>query len=233
MPVQQPSRSRAFLELTLVLGLAALIYGIGYFTDNTALGLVSIAAAWAVIRTLLRRRQSGWGEYGLCRPSHWKRTLALTLLGVAVLHALIRTLKPLIIKHITGTPLDVSRFEAVRGDPLALFLGLMIVWTVAAFGEEMVFRGYVLNRTAELFGFPGKSRWLWAVILSSLAFGLGHIYQGWTGVILSAIAGMVYCGAYFLDGRCLWAPILIHGLYDTSVFLALFLGLENKLPGLG
>jgi len=233
MQVQTPSRSGIFLELTLVLGLAALIYGIGYFRDNSALGLVSIAAAWAVIGALLRRRHSGWEEYGLRRPSRWKRTLALTLLGVAFLHVLIRMLKPLIVKHITGAALDISRFEALRGDPKALFLGLLIVWTVAAFGEEMVFRGYVLNRTAALIGFPVRSRWLWAVFLSSLVFGLGHIYQGWTGVILSGIAGMVYCGAYVLDGRCLWAPILIHGIYDTSAFLILFFGADKGLFGSG
>ncbi len=229
MPVQQPSRSRIFLEMTVVLGLAALIYGLGYLKDNTALGLVSISAAWIVIGISLKRRQSGWGEYGLRRPPSWKRTLVLALMGAAVLHVLIRMLKPLITEHITGAPLDISRFEAVRGDFPALLLGLLIVWTVAAFGEEMVFRGYVLNRTADLIGLPGLSRWLWAVLLSSLVFGLGHIYQGWTGVILSGIAGMVYCGAYFLDGRCIWAPILIHGIYDTSAFLILFFGLDKGL----
>ncbi len=71
------------------------------------------------------------------------------------------------------------------------------------------------------------------MILCSLVFGLGLIYQGWTGVILSGIAVIVYCGAYFLDGRCLWAPILIHGVYDTSAFLILFFGLDKGFLGSG
>jgi membrane protease YdiL (CAAX protease family) len=233
MQDQRLVRTKALKELILVMGLAAFVYGIGYFTDTAALGLLSIAVAWAVARTLLRQRRSGWYEYGYQRPRRWKRTAAVALLGVAALHVLVWSLKPLIVEHVTGTPLDISRFEAVRGDPLALLLGLLIVWTIAAFGEEMVFRGYVLNSIASVFAPKVKSRWLWAVILSSCVFGLGHIYQGWTGVILSGIAGAVYCGAYFLDGRCLWAPILIHGIYDTSVFLTLFFGWDKGLFGPG
>ena len=99
--LQMPSRLRSLVELALVLGLAALIYGLGITTDNTALGLVSIAAAWVVILTLQRRRGAGWGEFGLHRPSRWKRTLALTLLGVVVLHVLILILKPLLWSPVT------------------------------------------------------------------------------------------------------------------------------------
>ncbi len=230
---QHMPRIRIILEMLLVLGPAALVYTIGILTNHTGLGLVSIVAAWIVIRALLRRRGMGWGTFGLRRPARWRKTLTLTLGGVVLLHVLIRIMKPFLSEHVTGEPLDLSHFESLRSDPLVLILGLLIVWTVAAFGEEMVFRGFVLNRTSQFFSSRGTSRWWSAVILSSVVFGLGHIYQGWTGVILSAIAGLVYCAAYFLDGRCLWAPILIHGLYDTSVFLILFLGLENKLPGLG
>jgi len=230
---QHMPRSRILLEMLWVLGPAALVYMIGILTDNTGLGLVSIVAAWLVIRELLRRRGKGWGTYGLRRPARWRKTLTIILGGVVLLHVLIRIMKPFLSEYVTGEPLDLSRFESLRGDPLVLILGLLIVWTIAAFGEEMVFRGYMLNRTSRMLSSTGKSGWGGAVVLSSVVFGLGHIYQGWTGVILSAIAGVVYCAAYFLDGRCLWAPILIHGIYDTSVFLALFLGLENKLPGLG
>ena len=230
---QPMPRSRIILEMIWVLGPAALVYGAGILTHNTGLGLVSIVAAWFVIRALLRSRREGWGIFGLHRPASWKRTMTLTLAGVILLHALIRTLKPVITKYVTGMPLDISRFEALRGDPLALLFGLLIVWTVAAFGEEMVFRGYLLNRSSQLFSSVGTSRWWGAVILSSLIFGLGHIYQGWTGVILSAIAGVVYCACYFLDGRCLWTPILIHGLYDTSAFLIIFLGVDRNFSGLG
>ena len=225
-------RSRILLEMFWVLGPAALVYTIGILTDNTGLGLVSIVAAWLLIRAFLGRRGESWGTLGMRKPARWGRTLLLTLGGVALLQALVRVLKPVLSTYITGQPIDLSRFEGLRGDPLALILGLLIVWTVAAFGEEMVFRGYVLNRTALVLSSKGKRAWWGAVLISSSVFGLGHIYQGWTGVILSALAGVVYCAAYFLDGRSLWAPILIHGLYDTSAFLALFLGLDSHLPGL-
>jgi membrane protease YdiL (CAAX protease family) len=49
-------------------------------------------------------------------------------------------------------------------------LWLMTSWILAAFGEEMVFRGYSLNRMANL---PGRSRagWVAGLIGSFNLFG--------------------------------------------------------------
>ena len=69
-----------------------------------------------------------------------------------------------------------------------------------------------------------------AALLSSLLFGLGHIYQGLSGMILSTLVGLLYIGAYFINGRNLWAPNLIHGIYDTTAFFTIFLSLDRKIP---
>jgi membrane protease YdiL (CAAX protease family) len=220
------SRIPLSLELSAVLAITALIYGFGIMSDRPALGLISVAAAWGVAGLALRLRGQSWKAVGLNRPGAWRQTWIISLAGAGLLYGLVRLLKePL--TRLTGRPLDISLFEALRGDPVALLGGLLVVWCIAAFGEEMVFRGYMLNRIAQVLR-GSKPGWTAAVGISSLIFGLGHIYQGPTGMILSGMAGLVYCGAYLMDGRRLWAPVLIHGLYDTGAFLILYLNLDRS-----
>ena len=40
--------------------------------------------------------------------------------------------------------------ERITGDIKLALLGLLIVWTFAAFGEEIAYRGYLLTRMAEI-----------------------------------------------------------------------------------
>jgi membrane protease YdiL (CAAX protease family) len=55
-------------------------------------------------------------------------------------------------------------------------------------GEELVWRGYILNRVADLIG---RSRLGWTVSIGivSVVFGLAHFNQGWTGIIENSIDG--------------------------------------------
>jgi membrane protease YdiL (CAAX protease family) len=226
MQSSYPTRTK-LVDLVCVLGAAALLYGVGMITGRTAWGLLSVAGAWIVAGMRLRRRGSHWRDVGLRWPASWMKTLGLVIIGVPAIHGLVRWLSPLL-ADLTGQPVDLSRFEALRGDPAALVTGLLVVWTIAAFGEEMLVRGFVLNKAAELFHRP-IAGWAAGVFLSSLVFSLGHLYQGLSGVILTFLVGLVYCAAYFLSGKCLWAPILIHGLYDSAAFLLIFLDLDRTL----
>lgn len=216
--------SKAVLEILMILIITTLIYATGFYFENTALGLFSIVAAWLLIWGFMRKNKKSWKELGFKKPHSWPRTWLVALTGAAGIHFIIgKLLKPQITK-VTG-PLDISEFASIPGNPAALALGLLVVWTLAAFGEEMVFRGYFLNRLAGLF----KRRhfaWTFAILISSCIFGFGHIYQGFAGVILAFAAGILYCLAYFFNLRNLWAPILMHGIYDTFAFLILFFGLE-------
>jgi membrane protease YdiL (CAAX protease family) len=74
-----------------------------------------------------------------------------------------------------------------------------------------------------------KTGWIIACIVNSVIFGIGHTYQGISGVILLTIVGLLYALFYLASGRNLWVPILIHGLYDTSAFLVIFFSLDRPL----
>lgn len=211
-------------NIFLILFITAVIYAAGLYFKNTALGLFSILVAWLLIWALIKKEKSSWKDFGFNRPKGWPRTWLIAILGVLCIHILVgKLLKPQITK-LTG-PLNLSEFESIYDNPSALALGLLVVWTLAAFGEEMVFRGYFLNSITGLFK-KGRFVWLLGVFISSAIFGLGHIYQGFSGVILAFVVGVLYCLVYFLNHRNLWAPILMHGLYDTFAFLILYFGLE-------
>jgi CAAX protease family protein len=76
--------------------------------------------------------------------------------------------------------------------------------------EEVVFRGWLLGTLHATAGLSGT-----ALILAAAAiFGLAHIYQRITGVVLTGILGALFCVLYVATGSLL-VPILLHILIDV------------------
>jgi membrane protease YdiL (CAAX protease family) len=73
-----------------------------------------------------------------------------------------------------------------------------------SFAEEIVMRGYMIDRLERLFG---KS-WL-AILIASLLFGSYHVYQGLLGAGSAVFIGMVF-GTWFVWTRRLGALIVAH-----------------------
>ena len=103
---------------------------------------------------------------------------------------------------------------------------LLVVWTFAAFGEEIGYRGYLVARAADL-GNRSRLAYAVAIVYVGLLFGIGHFYKGAAGVIDSTYSGLVLGGVYLLAGKNLWAPILAHGICDTIAVGAVFMGWAN------
>jgi len=75
--------------------------------------------------------------------------------------------------------------------------------------EELLFRGFLF---AYLTAGLGVSVWL-AALLSSVAFGFAHLYQGPLGILKTGTVGLVLAVLYVMTGS-LWAPIVVHFLMD-------------------
>jgi membrane protease YdiL (CAAX protease family) len=193
--------------------------------QSAGLTLASIVLALVLIRSVLWLRRSGWNEYGLERPASWLKTILWSIAGLVSIYLVVIITMPVVIR-LTGQPVDRSPFDVLRGNVTALIFGLIVVWTLAAFGEELIFRGYLMNTLARILG-NKKGGWIFACLINSLLFGLGHTYQGISGVILLGIVGLLYALFYLGSGRNLWVPILMHGLYDTSAFLVIFFNLDK------
>jgi membrane protease YdiL (CAAX protease family) len=175
----------------------------------------------------LRLRGTGWHAVGLVRPARWGRVLLIAALAALMLQLLSTYVTEPIITSMTGATTDLSRFRPLVGNVPLLLGGLLVVWTLAAFGEELTYRGYILNRAADLGG-RRPAAWIAGLVSVSLLFGMGHLYQGPTGVADTTISGLLLGGLYLTFDRNLWIPILAHGFTDT---IALFLVFFDLVPG--
>jgi len=219
------SRRAAAVEL----GLFLLVFGVvGWFFPAP----ISLGGVPFPIRTALKvifctgalwLRGSNWLEAGLRPPAQWRTTL-LVGIGIGILWQALSSflINPLISQWVrAGT--DLSAFAAMRGGNLGLLLmWLGVTWTFAAFGEELVYRAYLMPRIATLVG-PTRIGGLGSLLVSSALFGLSHAYQGLSGVVSTTLAALVFGGVYLALRRNLWAAIIAHGVLDTIGFVLLYI----------
>lgn len=98
---------------------------------------------------------------------------------------------------------------------------MVIVWTTAAFAEEMVFRGFFMTRIADVFGRSFAS-WTIALFAPAVMFGLAHLYQGLPGVITTGTVGLVFGIWYLISRRNLLPVIIAHGVVNSIGMTVLF-----------
>lgn len=106
-------------------------------------------------------------------------------------------------------------FSSIAHDYAKYLKYLLFIWISAAFGEELLFRGFLFRQFKIIIpDFKLKNTTL--VLLSSLLFSLPHMYQGTSGMITTFVFG-VFFGIVFLSfNKNLWITILSHGLIDTT-----------------
>ena len=140
--------------------------------------------------------------------------------------------QPLLARWVGKMP-DLSDFAAVVGNAQLLAICLLLVWTLGALAEEIVYRGYLMNRVADLFRATSwslsKAVWVASLILVSIAFGCAHIDQGSTGMIENIWNGVLLGALYLACGRNLAVPVIAHAASDTFDFVLIYLG---KYPGM-
>lgn len=171
----------------------------------------------------LRLRGISWNSVGFSRPTNWSSVLFWGLAAGAAMECLELFATQPLLMHLLHAPPDLTVLSDLRGNLILLAVALLLTWTLAAFGEELVWRGYILNRIADVISLP-RLRWPIAVAFSSAAFGLAHFDQGWTGILENAIDGALLAGLYFASGRNLWLAIIAHGVTDSIDSLLIFSG---------
>jgi CAAX protease family protein len=171
----------------------------------------------------LRVRGIGWKSIGLSRFRSWGTTLALGVGCGLLLEGFELFLSQPLLIWLTGEKPDLHEFEVLTGNIKYTLIVIGLAWTLAAFGEEMVYRGYVMNRIADL-GRRTRGAWMISLIVVNVAFGLAHTYQGITGVIEAGLDGAILAWMYLGTKRNLSVPIIAHGVADTVDVLLIFLG---------
>jgi len=92
-----------------------------------------------------------------------------------------------------------------------------LVCITAGICEEVVYRGFLLHYFHIL---PFHLSLTWALVVSSVIFGIGHLYQGVAGAVQTAVIGFML-GAIFLTTGNLVIPIVVHAVMDLRVLAML------------
>jgi membrane protease YdiL (CAAX protease family) len=221
-PDWRSSRWLAMCEFALVILIFVAAYHHLIFFSKTpyllALGWISL---WL--------RGKRWKNVGLKRFRDWRTTLALECAAGIVLEILELFVTQPVIIRLTGKQPDLSDFQVLIGNFKILLFGLVLAWVLAGLGEELVYRGYLMNRVADLIE-NRRIAWGASLVLVSVLFGFAHLYQGRTGVLDEGLMGLLLGALYLGCGRSLAVPIIAHGVQDTVDLLLIYLG---KYPGMG
>lgn len=208
-----------------LISLAAIFLIVSGIRRKPSLGII-LSVILIVIAA--RRGETSLAQMGLVQPDNWLNTVLLgVLLGSGLSLLSIILIEPLI-EHITRQPHDVSVVAGVRGNWKSLLSWLVLVWGVAAFGEEVLYRGFLMSQIFKLLG-SSLLALLLNVLITSIVFGLSHSYQGRSGPWSTGIIGACLGVIYVLSGFNLWLPILVHGVIDTVELIVISLGADKRL----
>ncbi|MEM7740897.1 MAG: CPBP family intramembrane glutamic endopeptidase [Pseudomonadota bacterium] len=184
-------------------------------------GPIAVFASIVAITFFQVLRQERWSHLGLRFPRSWIGLGAGTLATIGVFLSVV-VLSPLILQFADRLTGGAERALPDVTTMSHLLMLLLLSWTTAAIGEEMIFRGFLMTRVADLFGRSAMS-WVVALVLSSIIFGSLHAYQGINGMLVTGMVGFIF-GVWYLIGRRNLLPLIIaHGLVDTMSVMALYL----------
>jgi len=176
---------------------------IPYWADTVDLTVLSACEIFVVLY-LLRRSGEPLDRFGVDRPLWVDVPLGFVLIictyFVAKLAAAFGPLSDI------ATPYPFPRPSGLPG----LAMGL-IKFGVAAYSEELVFRGYLITRLGTLLGSNGR-----AVLTAAVLFGLAHGYQGPTGIVFTFLFGLAYGTVYLGMGR-IWPLAIGHALSNLII----------------
>lgn len=129
----------------------------------------------------------------------------------------------IIMANITGIP-EGSNFDGlnyIKDNLLILMVSLLGVYIVSSFGEEVIYRGFLIKRIEEL-EISKKHSTKIALIISSVVFGLIHYEWGPMGMVQTGFMGLALGLCYVKMNRKLWIMILSHGYMDTILLVQLY-----------
>lgn len=164
-----------------------------------------VLGSWAILNR-------SWTELGLALPHGRALWLGLSVLGVALVVLggqslyLLRRADP---ASLPANIREVGYMMPHTARESRWFSGLSVT---AGICEEIIYRGFLLAYFGTWFDWP------LALLFSSLAFGLGHAYQGPAGVLKTALVGAAF-GWLVLSTGSVWAAVVLHAAIDWTAGL--------------
>jgi uncharacterized protein len=172
-----------------------------------------VVAEWIVTLYILARwlaKARPWSALWLGPLGHPRVCLGLSFAAIVVVLLAWNT------RTILGRPKAIARvreqvgyLEPVLAETERERRVFWLVSITAGICEEIVFRGFLMWCIGAWIGL------IFAVIISSIFFGFGHIYQGTSHVLPTAMAGFALALIVVASGS-LWPAIIIHAALDMN-----------------
>jgi membrane protease YdiL (CAAX protease family) len=151
-----------------------------------------------------------WAEFGFTIPGGWRYWTAIALILLLVAYYAYSIIS------IARNPDELAKIRK-QVEPIAALLPRTrtdLYWfggvsLTAGFCEEFLFRGYFIWTLAPWLG------WWGSAALSLAIFAVAHLYQGWAGVLKTAIFGALFTLTFAIFDS-LWPAIAFHVLVDIS-----------------
>lgn len=199
------------------------------FADS--IGLVPISQTVLLVPFIwlaLRIRTEPWSSIGFTLPAGTFKLIVLGVLAGIVMELFAVYLTTPWISGVFGVEPDYSELSEIQGNIKLLVLYLLLSWVLAAFGEEICFRGFLMKRIAQVLG---GTHWAWFIglVLSSALFGWGHTEQGVSGWVQEGVSGFLLGILYLVSRKNLVFPIVAHGVSNSLAFTLIYLG---SYPGI-
>lgn len=187
-----------------------------------------IPIAVICILILFRLRKLPIRFLGLFKPKSWIKTIAIGLIvGVLIQVFGIFILSP--IREWLGILMETPEvYETIEGNNSRLIIYLVVSWTTAGLGEEIIYRSFFLGQFISAFE-NVKYKWTWCLIISSIIFGFLHFNNGIDAIIGTGINGFILGLVYLRTNQNIWAAYIAHAVADTVGFLIIYSGLYKAL----
>ena len=179
-----------------------------------------------LVWTGIKLRGQKWSDFGLTSGRiNLKGSMRILLrsLLVCILGLSGYILGSIIMANISGMPesADMSNYEYFHNNIFMLIITLIGVYIVSSFGEEVVYRAFLINRISEL-GLDSKYGKMAAVLISAVIFGLVHLEWGPTGIVSTGLMGLVMGICYLKFKKKLWILVLAHAYMDTILLVQVY-----------
>ena len=195
-----PLRADGSLSATFVFALS--------LTDTVV--LIALAS-WLLIRNGERPRDVFLGRRSVSEEA------VVGVLSVPFVVALVLVLSLAIhavVPFLRNVP--INPLEGMLGTQTGLLAFLFVVIVAGGLREELQ-RAFLLHRFRHDLG----NAWM-GLVITSLAFGLGHTLQGWDAAILTGALGATWGVIYLTRGSAV-AAIVSHSLFNSGELLRAFL----------
>lgn len=186
---------------------------------------LTISSAWplvAVGAALWVAHDRSWTSFGLSVPDGWRLWASIVLILLLVAYyayavaAVARSSDARAsVRHQFG---ELSAVLPHTRTEMHWFAGVALT---AGFCEEFLYRGYFIWAFSPWLG------WWGAAALSLPFFAIGHLYQGWSGVLRTGLVGALLTLVVAIFGS-LWPAIALHVLIDLGSGMMTWMVLRER-----